>query len=353
MTLADVLDATSTDGWLVLHEEVIVAEQYRAGLTHSTQHLLMSVTKSVVGAVAGILVDQGKLAPTDLVTVHVPELKVSRYLGATVRDLLDMRSGVLFREDYADPTADVRRMEAAIAWRPGVEGVPPGLHHFLCELQADRPHGGPFNYRSSETDVLGWVCERAAGAHMWDLVSELVWRPMGAEHDAHLLCDALGDSVDNGGLTATLRDVARFGQLLLSAGASAGRQVIPRSWLADAWSVDYDVRAAFAASPAEAALPGSWYRNQLWVLPGPHGDILICMGIYGHLVRVDPATRTVMVKLSSWFTAQYPALLFDTLLACDAVATALSGRAGQRGRFGAAPARGIITGHAVVSPWAT
>ena len=120
---------------------------------------------------------------------------------------------------------------------------------------------------------------------------------------------------------------------------------MPRGWFADVWSVDRDVRSAFAASPAEVALPGGWYRNQLWVVPGPHGDVVLCLGIYGQLVRVDPATRTVMVKLSSWPSAQDPAHLFDTLLACDVVAGALSGRTGRRGpRFGPAPGRSIVTG---------
>lgn len=345
VTLAEVLDATATDAWLVLHDGALVDERYFSGMTPETSHLLMSVTKSVVGAVAGILCEQGRLAPEHLVTQYLPELLGSGYLGATVRDVLDMRSGVRFREDYTDPTADVRLMEAAIGWRPGEAGTHPGLHSFLAALRADRPHGGPFEYRSCETDVLGWVCERAAGAPMAELVSELVWRPMGAQHDAALLCDGLGAAVHDGGLAATPRDVARLGQLMADAGRRDGRQVVPRSWFADIWRADRDVRQAYAASLAEASLPGGWYRSQCWVTPGPHGDLLLCLGIYGQLVRVDPATRTVMVKLSSWRDPQDPTRLYDTLLACDAVADALSGRPGRRGpRFGPAPGRGVAIG---------
>lgn len=347
VTLAEVLDATVTDAWLVLHEGALVDERYFSGMTPETSHLLMSVTKSVVGAVAGILGEQGRLAPEHLVTQHVPELLESGYLGATVRDVLDMRSGVRFREDYTDPTADVRLMEAAIGWRPGVPGAHPGLHSFLAALGADRPHGGPFEYRSCETDVLGWVCERAAGAPMSELITELVWQPMGAQHDAALLCDGLGDAVHDGGLAATARDVARFGQLMLDAGQRDGRPVVPRSWFADIWRADGDVRHAYAASLAEASLPGGWYRSQCWVTPGPHGDLMLCLGIHGQLVRVDPATRTVIVKLSSWRDPQDPARLHDTLLACDSVAGALSGRPGRRGpRSGAILGRDITTGRA-------
>jgi CubicO group peptidase (beta-lactamase class C family) len=151
--------------------------------------------------------------------------------------------------------------------------------------------------------------------------------------------------VHDGGLTATARDVARFGQMLLDGGSVGGHQVAPRRWLAEVWAADRDVRQAFAASPAEVSLPGGWYRNQFWVAPGPRGDLLLCLGIYGQLVRVDPATRTVMVKLSSWDAPQDPAHLFDTMLACDAVADALSGRGGRRGpRYGPTPDRSVLTG---------
>ncbi len=344
VTLAAVLDSTSTDAWLVMRDGVILDEQYRSGMTPATSHLLMSVTKSVIGTVAGILCDRGLLAPGDLVTRYVPELERSGYRGATVRDVLDMRSGVRFDEDYANPASDVRRLEEAIRWRPATEPGPQGLHRFLCDLGTARPHGGTFEYRSCETDVLGWVCERASGAMMPDLISELVWRPMGAQQDATLLCDPFGATIHDGGLSGTLRDVARFGQLLLDAGAVAGHPVAPRRWFGEVWSVNSQVRLAFAASAAEGSLPGGWYRNQFWVIPGPHGDLMLCMGIFGQLIRVDPATRTVMVKLSSWGAAQDPASLFDTLLACDTVAAALSGRAGLRGpRFGP-PGRSVVTG---------
>jgi len=345
VTLAAVLDFTATDAWLVMRDGVIVDEQYRAGMSAGSSHLLLSVTKSVVGTVAGILADRGLFATSDLVTRYCPELGESGYQGATIRDVLDMRSGVRFDEAYADPASDVRRLEKAIRWQPGMEHEPPGLHRFLGGLSAARPHGGRFEYRSCETDVLGWVCERASGALMPELISELIWRPMGAEHDASLLCDTFGATIHDGGLSGSLRDVARFGQLVLDAGRVAGHQIAPRGWFADIWSVDGQVRQAFATSPAEDSMPGGWYRNQFWVTPGRHGDLLLCMGIFGQLIRVDPATRTVMVKLSSWGSPQDPACLFDTLLACDAVATALSGRTGlHRPRFGPSTGRSVVTG---------
>jgi CubicO group peptidase (beta-lactamase class C family) len=230
-------------------------------------------------------------------------------------------------------------MDAAIA-------AGPGLHAYLAGLVCERPHGTGFAYRSSESVVLAWACERAAGRPIADLVSDLLWAPMGAERDAAFLTDRLGTAVADGGLLATARDVARFGELILTGGSVAGRQVVPLPFLSEIWRVDPELRASFAASAAGPFLPGGWYRNQCWVMPGPHGDVLLGLGIHGQLLRVDPATRTVMVKLSSWRSPQDPYRLHDTLRACDAVAAALSGRPPRSGpRF--APAAGSPGGGSV------
>jgi CubicO group peptidase (beta-lactamase class C family) len=179
--------------------------------------------------------------------------------------------------------------------------------------------------------VLGWVCERASGVRMADLISELIWAPMGAGYDAGMLCDGVGTAVHDGGLCASARDVARFGQLLLDGGvvpdgAGGTRTVVPPRWLRQGWAVDSDLRAAFAKSGAEQAMPGGWYRNQFWFRPGEQGDVLLCLGIHGQMLHVSRRTRTVGVKFSTWPQAQHPAWLRDTLRAFDAVGAVLTGR---------------------------
>ena len=321
-----VLEDTYTDAVVVLHGGRVVHERYGGQTRPDTPHLLMSISKSMVGCVVGALADRGLLDPGQLVTDHVPELEASGYRGATVRDLLDMRSGVAFSEDYTDLTAEVRVMEVAMGWRPAAAGAVPGsMYAYLTTLRAAHAHGGVFNYRSCETDVLGWVCERAAGTRMADLVAELVWAPMGAERDAEITCDAVGSAVHDGGVCATARDLARFGAMLLADGEVAGRQVVPAGWLRASWGVDPDIREAFAGSVSGPFLPGGWYRNQFWFLPREHGDVLLCLGIYGQMLYVSPGTSTVVAKLSSWPDAQSPALLHDTLLAFDAMGALLAG----------------------------
>ena len=327
-TLADVLDETFTDAVVVVHDGRIVLERYDAGMTPDRVHLLMSVTKSVVGCVAGVLVERGQLDPNHAVDLYVPEITGSGYSGATVRDLLDMRTGVLFREEYTNPEAEVRVMERHMGWRPGLSpGHIGGMYAFLASMSAVSPHGGPFVYRSADTDMLGWVCERAAGVRMADLISTLIWQRMGAEFEAEITCDGVGSAIHDGGMSATARDVARFGQMLLDDGYVAGMPVVPSRWLIQSRTIDPDIRAAFAASSSESTLSGGWYRNQFWYVPGPFGDLQVCLGIHGQMVVVDRATRTVSVKMSSWPAAQWPPYLLDTLRAFAATGSHLAGLA--------------------------
>jgi CubicO group peptidase (beta-lactamase class C family) len=323
-TVAEVMDDSWTDALVVLHDGAVAVEQYWAGMTTSTRHLLMSVTKSVVGCVTGILVGEGVIDPAAQVTTYVPEVGDSGYGGATVRDLLDMRTGVAFREEYTELDAEVRVMERSMGWRPIESGDPVGAYNYLTTLGTAGPHGGQFTYRSADTDMLGWVCERASGRRMANLISELVWGPIGAAYDAEITCDAVGTAIHDGGMSATARDLARFGQLLLDDGGVDGRQVVPAEWLAEARTVTPALREAFRSSSNEPYLPGGWYHDQFWFIPGAASPVLLCLGIHGQLVYVNRDARVVAVKFSSWPDAQNPGYLVDTLRALGAVSTHLA-----------------------------
>ncbi len=326
-TVARVLDSTFTDGLLVLHDGVVVTERYFAGMTAATRHLVMSVSKSIVGCVAGVLVERGQLDPRAGVTDYVPEVAGSGYHGASVRDVLDMRTGVAFSEAYDSEDSEVRVMERSMGWAPRRPDDPHGAYAYLMTLGIASGHGGDFVYRSCDTDMLGWMCERAAGRRMADLVSTLIWQPLGAELDAEITCDPVGTGVHDGGISTTLRDLARFGQMLLDDGRAGDNQVAPTAWLADAYAPTPDVREAFARTDNEPMLPGGWYRNQFWFFDPESGPVLLCLGIHGQLVFVDRATRTVVVKQSSWPDAQNATHLAATLRACLAIAATLaSGR---------------------------
>jgi hypothetical protein len=177
---------------------------------------------------------------------------------------------------------------------------------------------------------------------MADLIGALIWQPMGAERDGEITCDPLGSAIHDGGVSATARDLARFGQLLVDDGFARGDSggirvspppgaaepggypVVPAAWLAATRAPGPGVREAFAATENELVLPGGWYRNQFWVIPGTGGPVLVCLGIHGQLVYADRAARTVVVKLSSWPDPQHTGYLLDTLRACAALAAHLS-----------------------------
>jgi CubicO group peptidase (beta-lactamase class C family) len=304
LTVAGLLAQTCTDGFCVLHRGRIVTEQYFNAMTPDTPHLLMSVSKSVVAAVAGMLAGRGQLDVSAEVTAVVPELAGTSFAGATVQHLLDMRAGTAFNEDYADPEADVRTYERVYLWRPrAADPVPEDAIAYFSTLRNDGPHGGPFRYRSILTDVLAWVIERAAGARLNELIAAGLWQPMGAEFDAEITVDAHGNPMADGGICATLRDAARFGELFLRRGRRAGRQVVPAAWVDDTVRGAPDGAQAFAGGDNPPGYPaGAHYRNCWWV-PDPAVPFYHASGINGQHVFVHGPSQTVVVKLSTWPTA--------------------------------------------------
>jgi CubicO group peptidase (beta-lactamase class C family) len=294
LTVAEMLAETYTDGHLVLHRGQIITEQYFNGLQPDTPHLLMSVSKSVVSTVAGVLTGQGRLDPAAPVVQFVPELAGTSFDGATVQQLLDMRTGTRFDEDYANLDADVRTYERVYLWRPETaEPRPADALEYYRTLVNDGEHGGPFRYRSILTDVLGWVLEKAGGARLPELISALVWQPMGAEFDAEITVDGHGNAMADGGVCATLRDLGRFGLLFAA-------------WVADIVRGAPDGAAAFTAADGDQGFPaGAHYRNCWWV-HAPSVPFFYGWGINGQNVFVHPPSQTVVAKLSTWPTAESP-----------------------------------------------
>ncbi len=319
-SVGKIMAETNTDGWMVVRGDQILAEEYAGEMEPATLHLLMSVSKSVVGILVGALASDGVLNIEGQVTAFVPELEQSGYRGATVRQLLDMRSGIEFSEDYLDPDAEVRVLEQAVGWAPRRSAdVPHTLREFLRTLRQREQHGGPFDYRSCETDILGWVCEAAAGQRFPGLVSERVWSRLGADFDANIGVDSEGTGMFDGSISAAMCDLARFGVMIAQGGTSlSGVQVVPESWIADSFAGGPDSREAFASSLNDTRMPGGMYRNQFW-FPWPDRQVLLCLGIHGQMIFVDRETGLVAVKLSSWPTPQDSWRLFSTLAAFDAI----------------------------------
>ncbi|OBH46580.1 serine hydrolase domain-containing protein [Mycobacterium mantenii] len=328
-TVGSVMAATATDGWAVAHRGAMVAEEYFNGMAAQTRHLMFSVSKSLVAAVVAALHGSGAIELDAPATRYVPALVNCGYAGATVRHLLDMRSGIAFSEDYDDPTAEIHLLDQSMGWAPKSNPDGPAtVRDFLLTLRQKSAHGGPFEYRSCETDVLGWICEVAGGGRMTELMSELLWSRIGAQCDATIGVDPAGTGFFDGGISACLRDMIRFGSLFLREGVSlTDRQVLPAAWIADTLDGGPDSRQAFAASPDhDTDLPGGMYRNQMW-FPYPGNNVVLCLGMCGQMIYVNRTAELVAAKLSTQPHSHEPHML-DTLRAFDAVAYQLAGITG-------------------------
>jgi len=296
LDLQGFLKATATDGLVVLHDGRIAYEFYDGGTDRDTPHILMSATKSVTGLMVGILAARGELDVDAEVTRYVPEVAATAYRGATVRQLLDMRAGV------ALDGADLQAYADATGWEPVTSGQTPDLHRFYATMRAKAiPHGGPFSYVSANTDLLGWVIERATGRSFASLVGTLLWKPMGASGETYITVDAKGAPRCTGGFCATVRDFARLGQLVLSEGRRDSNPIIPSGWIDDirhngdsqAWSAG-QWRDSFAAISRNMHYRGGWYV----IDDAP--QLLFAMGIHGQNLFVVAANKLVIAKVSSW-----------------------------------------------------
>ncbi|MEV0337242.1 serine hydrolase [Nocardia sp. NPDC050717] len=323
-TVQATLARTFADGLIVLHHGKVRHESYPGDLSTDRTHALYSISKSIIGVVAAQLAVAGLLDVDALVTHYVPELAESGYAGATVCDVLDMRTGIQFSEEYLTPGSGSHLVDQAVGWAPATDGSPESLYEYLTTLRADRPHGGVFEYRSCETDVLGWICERAGRERMPEMLSRNVWSRV-AENDMDAGVDRAGSVFHDGGLAATLRDLARFGEALRrDAGVENRVGLVAGEWLGDCLTDGPEYRQAFAASPSHTAelFPGGMYRNQFWV---PYADrrVLLCIGIHGQVLYIDIDNAAVIAQVSSWPEPVVDELAYDVLAGIETIVAAL------------------------------
>jgi CubicO group peptidase (beta-lactamase class C family) len=295
-TFAEMLAATDTDGILVLHDGRVLCEHYFGSLAPHTPHLWHSITKSLASCVAANLADRGVLDPEGPVADHVPELAGSAYGDVTVRHLLDMTVAIRYVEDHEDFDTEDSRLDRLCGLKPRrVADEPGSVYDYATTTVKEGEHGRVFKYVSLNTDVLGWVMERATGTAVPELLRAEVWSGLGAEHDAYIALDGANSAQLDGGFCGSLRDLARFGQMLAQDGLWNGRQVVPRRWIDDARQ--NGDRAAFAASEDPQMLPGGSYRNCFWVTGGDGRAILLGIGMYGQMLFVDRDRGVVRAKL--------------------------------------------------------
>jgi len=327
MTWAQSLAANYTDGILVMHRGRVVYERYFGALKPDGMHIAHSVTKSFAGTIAAMLVAEGKLDPAAPVSRYLPELQHSGFADATVRQVLDMTTGIKYGEVYADPEADVWRFarSANLVPRPPGYTGPATSYEFLATVAKEGEHGQAFVYKSPNTEVLGWLIRRVTGQRFEQVLSDRLWRPLGMEHDGYMQVDTSGAPLVSGGLNLRLRDLARFCDMMRQGGRFNGRQIVPAAvvaGIAGGASREDFVKAGYKT------LPGWSYHNQWWVSHNEDGAYS-ARGVYGQACYVDPKAEMSIVRFASFPIATNAHLDPTSLPAYQALADYLKGHPQQ------------------------
>ena len=298
MTWEQSLAANYTDGIVVLHKGKVVYERYFGVLKPEGQHIAMSVTKSFFGTIGAMLVAEGLLDEKAKVVQYVPELKDSAFADATVRQVLDMTTGLKYSENYADPNAEIWahvRAGGVLPRPPGYTG-PQTFYEFLQTVKKEGEHAQAFAYKTVNSDVLGWMIRRATGKSIGENLHERIWSKLGVEQDAYFTVDTVGNEFAGGGLNTALRDLARFGEMMRLDGYYNGQQIVAKAVVDDirkGGSKDDFVKAGYKT------LPGWSYRNMWWVSHNEHGAYS-ARGIHGQVIYIDPKAEMVIARYASF-----------------------------------------------------
>ena len=285
---ADFLSLSDTVALLVIRDGEIRFEDYWLTGGPDVNWMSFSVGKSFVSTLVGIAIDEGLIGSVeDAITDYVPELLGSAYDAVRIKDVLQMSSGARWNEDYSDTDSDIVRYARAF-------GSGGSLDEFTASLVREREPGTFNYYNSTDTQALGMLLVRATGKSLAAYAEEKLWKPLGMEDSAYWLTDDAGMEMAAGGLQVTARDYAKLGQLYLNLGEWHGKRIVSEQWVADSVTPD----APHLMPGANPGFPVG-YGYQWWVPAGDDGEFS-AIGIYNQFIWVNPASRTIVVKLSAY-----------------------------------------------------
>ncbi len=286
------LDSTDTVSLVVVQGGKLVHEQYWRGNTKDTRWISWSVGKSFISALVGIAVDEGKIGSIDdQITKYAPELAGTGYDGVTIKNALQMSSGVGWNEDYSDQNSDIARFGRTLAFG--------GSMVEFAKTLARAKEPGTYNlYNSMDAQVLGLVLKNATGETPSDYLSKKIWSKIGAEQDAYWVLDDAGNELAAGGVNVTARDYAKFGLLYLHGGNWNGEQLVPADWVKASHTPDAPFLMPGENNHKSETSAGLGY-GYLWWIPAKADGAYSAIGIYNQFIYVDPARDLVIVKNSA------------------------------------------------------
>ena len=299
VTCNDFLERNYTDGIIILHKGKIVYEKYPAGLKQNGVHSAMSVSKSFTGILASILIDEGIINPEKLVTDYLPELQDSGFAGATVRNVLDMTTAIEYSEDYTNPNAEVWKFSASgNVYRPADYSGPKNYYEYIKTVKKipNQEHGQLFGYKTVNTELTGWIISRVTGKSITQLLSEKIWKPMGANYDGFYQVGTAGIAFAGGGFSLNLRDMALFGELLRNGGKQKGKQILTKKAVLEV--SQGGSQDAFKNSGEYPLLQGWSYHNMWWITNNSH-KAYMARGVHGQAIYIDPKAQMVIARFAS------------------------------------------------------
>ncbi|NDE93896.1 MAG: class A beta-lactamase-related serine hydrolase [Betaproteobacteria bacterium] len=296
-SIDDFMDKTKTTGLMILKDGQVVAERYQYDRKPGMPMRSFSMAKTVTALLIGMAQARGHIASLDdQAAAYWPEIAESAYGQTSLRDLLRMSSGVLFRELYTWTPDDDIWVWGRLLYAPENRNQPQRIEAFLrSKTSRDAQPGTRFHYATIETEILGRVLRKATGKSIAELTEDWLWKPMGAEHEAYWLVSTTDGAEGVGGsFNASLRDYARLGLLMAQDGRMGDKQIVPREFLLDAT----EVQRQPAAFHPRRATPYLGYGYQVWLLPMKTRTFVL-QGIHGQAIFVQPSSRIVFVQTSA------------------------------------------------------
>ncbi len=290
-TLNEYMKRNAVTGFLVLKDNQIIYERYFHGADQHSRFLTNSVGKSITSTLVGIAIEDGKIKSVDdPVIKYLPELNASGFNRVTLKQALEMATGLALTYNPYDPHSSTQQFHTAV-----LTGVP-SFTNLLKSLKANpkiKP-GTLFDYENENTQALGLVIEKAVGMPFNEYLQEKIWKKIGAQSDAFLYrAKAQRDQPAYGVLSATLRDYGRFGLMIMNGGSLGGNRVVGPSWIKE------------AATPAKFAKPadeneGLGYGYQWWIYTDNNDRIFKALGIFGQIIYINPTKHIVIIETSAW-----------------------------------------------------
>jgi CubicO group peptidase (beta-lactamase class C family) len=309
-TVENILENNDTDGFIVLQDNAVLFERYYGDMGRHDHHIWFSATKSLVSTALGILVEAGDIKLSDSPAKYIPELKGSGFERTTIQNVLNHSSAIDFKENYTDIESDFLKYYAPalnMGYVPGGRDAQPqstdiyGIHDFLAKFVGEDKSllpGDKFVYNSANADVIGWLVARVSGMSLHDFIQKNIWSKLGTEHDALIAVDRAYMPVATAGMSTTLRDAARFGQMILNRGQVNDKQIIPAQWVDQSLRLsEKDTQKMKSNSRYENK---SWiaYKNMWWILDDKQGEYA-AIGIHGQVIYINRSANVVIAYFSS------------------------------------------------------